>query len=84
MCLIIEDERPFYPDLRERIKVGDELLVVTPENQRENTEDCLRTVGQRGRLARWRPRDGLRMSSAVRRCRDGYACRCLPCLAQGT
>ena len=55
VCLIIRDERPFYPDLRERIKVG-ELLVVTPDDQRENTEDRLRAVGQRGPV---RPRDGL-------------------------
>jgi hypothetical protein len=34
-----------------------------------------RAVGQRGRLSRLRaPRDGLRMSSAVRRCRNRYAC----------
>jgi potassium/hydrogen antiporter len=44
VSLIIRDERPFYPDGRERIKVG-ELLVVTPEDQRENTEDRLRAVG---------------------------------------
>ena len=56
VSLIIRDERPFYPDLRERIKVGDELLIVTPEDQRENTEERLRAVGQHGRLARWRSR----------------------------
>jgi hypothetical protein len=27
---------------------------VTPEDQRANTEERLRAVGQRGRLARWR------------------------------
>jgi potassium/hydrogen antiporter len=56
VSLIIRDERPFYPDLRERIKVCDELLIVTPEDQRENTEERLRAVGKRGRLARWRSR----------------------------
>ena len=35
VSLIIRDERPFNPDARERIKVGDELLIVTPEDQRE-------------------------------------------------
>jgi hypothetical protein len=30
------------------------LLIVTPEDQRANTEERLRAVGQRGRLARWR------------------------------
>jgi hypothetical protein len=43
MSLIIPDDRqPFYPDLRERIKVGDELLVVAPEDQRGKIEDRLR------------------------------------------
>jgi cell volume regulation protein A len=54
VSLIIRDERPFFPDGRERIKAGDELLIVTPEDQRAHTEDRLRAVGQRGRLARWR------------------------------
>jgi potassium/hydrogen antiporter len=54
VSLIIRDERPFYPNARERIKVGDELLIVTPEDQRTNTEKRLRAVGRRGRLAGWR------------------------------
>jgi hypothetical protein len=45
MSLIIpDDQQPFYPDLRERIKVGDELLVVAPEDQRGKIEDRLRDV----------------------------------------
>jgi cell volume regulation protein A len=54
VSLIIRDDRPFYPGGRERIQAGDELLIVTPEDQRANTEERLRAVGQRGRLARWR------------------------------
>ena len=54
VSLIIRDDRPFYPAGRERIQAGDELLIVTPEDQRANTEERLRAVGQRGRLARWR------------------------------
>ncbi len=54
VSLIIRDGRPFYPAPRERIKIGDELLIVTPESQRENTEDRLRALGRRGRLAGWR------------------------------
>jgi cell volume regulation protein A len=54
VSLIIRDDRPFYPAPRERIKVGDELLIVTPASQRENTEERLRALGRRGRLARWR------------------------------
>ena len=54
VSLIIRDDRPFFPSGRERIKVGDELLIVTPENQREATEERLRAVGRGGRLAGWR------------------------------
>jgi len=56
VSLIIRNDRPFYPGARERIQAGDELLIVTPEDQRANTEERLRAVGQRGRLARWRSR----------------------------
>jgi cell volume regulation protein A len=58
VSLIIRDDRPFYPAGRERIQAGDELLIVTPEDQRANTEERLRAVGQHGRLARWRSRAG--------------------------
>ena len=45
MSLIIRDDRqPLYPDLRERIKVGDELLVVVPGDQRGKIEDRPRAV----------------------------------------
>jgi potassium/hydrogen antiporter len=57
VSLIIRDERPFYPSPRERIKTGDELLIVTPSAQREGTEARLREVGRGGRLARWRSPD---------------------------
>jgi potassium/hydrogen antiporter len=60
VSLIIRDDRPFFPDGRERIQAGDELLIVTPEDQRLNTEERLRAIGQRGRLARWRARSGER------------------------
>jgi cell volume regulation protein A len=56
VSLIIREDRPFFPQGRERIQAGDELLIVTPEDQRLNTEERLRAVGQRGRLARWRSR----------------------------
>ncbi len=54
VSLIIRDGRPFAPEGYERIKVGDELLVVTPEAARDRTEARLRDVGRGGRLARWR------------------------------
>ena len=54
VTLIIRGSEPFNPAPRERIRVGDELLVVTPTAQREVTEDRLRAIGRGGRLARWR------------------------------
>jgi potassium/hydrogen antiporter len=56
VSLIIRDGHPFSPERHERIKVGDELLVVAPAAQRERTEARLREVGRAGRLARWRNR----------------------------
>ena len=57
VSLIIRDATPFTPSARDRIKVGDELLVVTPTAQRDNTEERLRSLGRGGRLARWRGRN---------------------------
>lgn len=57
VSLIIRDAAPFTPSARDRIKVGDELLVVTPTDQRDITEARLRALGRGGRLARWRDRD---------------------------
>jgi potassium/hydrogen antiporter len=56
VSLVIREGRPFAPADFERIKVGDELLVVTPEISRDETEARLRDVGRGGRLARWRMR----------------------------
>ena len=58
VTLIIRGSEPFNPAPRERIRAGDELLVVTPTAQREVTEDRLRAISRGGRLARWR--DGTR------------------------
>ena len=54
VSLIIRGDRPFAPAERERIKVGDELLIVTPEAQRVNTEQRIHALARGGRLARWR------------------------------
>ena len=54
VTLVIRSETPFNPDPRERIRVGDELLIVTPSASRESTEERLRVVGRGGRLGRWR------------------------------
>jgi potassium/hydrogen antiporter len=56
VSLIIRGSTPFTPSARDRIKVGDELLVVTPTDQRDVTEERLRELGRGGRLARWRDR----------------------------
>jgi potassium/hydrogen antiporter len=56
VSLIIRDAAPFTPSGRDRIKVGDELLIVTPSEQRDVTEERLRALGRGGRLARWRNR----------------------------
>jgi cell volume regulation protein A len=56
VSLVIRDQTPFSPPPRERIKVGDELLIVTPAAQRHNTEERLRSLGRGGRLAGWRDR----------------------------
>lgn len=54
VSLIIRDDQAFSPSPRERIKVGDELLIVTPTAERLTTEQRLYAVGRGGRLARWR------------------------------
>jgi cell volume regulation protein A len=54
VSLIVRDQAPFVPSPRDRIKAGDELLVVTPAAQREVTEERLRAIARGGRLARWR------------------------------
>ena len=54
VTLIIRNAAPFNPAPRERIRVGDELLIVTPAVHRESTEERLRVIGRGGRLARWR------------------------------
>ncbi|HET9873958.1 MAG TPA: potassium/proton antiporter [Propionibacteriaceae bacterium] len=54
VSLIIREGAPFVPEARERIKVGDELLIVTPSAERLQTEDRLRALARGGRLARWR------------------------------
>jgi cell volume regulation protein A len=78
VSLIIRDGHPFNPLGHERIKVGDELLVVTPSAQRERTEARLRDLGRAGRLARWRSRSAGQQSSpasvGIARCRAEKEC----------
>ncbi|SEP68319.1 potassium/proton antiporter [Microlunatus flavus] len=54
VSLIIRGTSPFNPAPGERIKVGDELLIVTPTVTRSLAEQRLHDLAQGGRLARWR------------------------------
>jgi potassium/hydrogen antiporter len=54
VSLIIRGASPFNPAPGERIKVGDELLIVTPTSTRQLAEDRLHELARAGRLARWR------------------------------
>jgi cell volume regulation protein A len=54
VTLIIRNHTPFAPRGQERLKVGDELLIVTPTRERERTEKRLALLSRQGRLASWR------------------------------
>ena len=53
VSMIIRDGETMVPERRTVLKHGDDLLVVTPRRQREKTEERLRQVSARGRLAQW-------------------------------
>ena len=53
ITLVIRDEKSFVPDFSTRLRVGDQMLIVTSRTQREATERRLRAVSRRGALARW-------------------------------
>jgi potassium/hydrogen antiporter len=53
VSLVVREGQTLVPDTRTVLKRGDELLVVTPRKQREATEERLRAVSLRGRLAHW-------------------------------
>jgi cell volume regulation protein A len=53
VAMIIRDDQTLVPERRTVLKHGDDLLVVTPRRQREKTEERLRQVSSRGRLAQW-------------------------------
>lgn len=53
VSLVVRDDRTFVPQLRNVLRHGDELLVVTPRKLREKTEQRLRAVSLGGRLAQW-------------------------------
>ena len=53
VSLIVRDGEIKVPDARTVLRKNDDVLVVTPRKQRAATEERLRAVSQRGRLAHW-------------------------------
>ena len=53
MSLVVRDGQTLVPDNRTVLRTGDDVLVVTPRKLRERTEERLRAISQRGRLAHW-------------------------------
>src|SRR3954454_13073403 len=53
VSLVVRGGQTLVPDQRTVLKQGDDLLVVTPRKLREETEERLRAISRRGRLADW-------------------------------
>jgi cell volume regulation protein A len=53
VALLVRDGHTLVPDQRTVLRRGDDMLVVTPRKAREATEQRLRAVSARGRLADW-------------------------------
>ena len=53
VSLVVRAGDTLVPDPRTVLRHGDDLLVVTPRRLREATEERLRSVSRRGRLAHW-------------------------------
>ena len=53
VSLLVRDGQTLVPDQRTVLRRGDDVLVVTPRRLREATEERLRAVSMRGRLADW-------------------------------
>jgi cell volume regulation protein A len=53
VSLVVRDGETLVPEHRTVLRHGDDVLVVTPRRLREATEDRLRAVSTRGRLAHW-------------------------------
>ncbi len=53
VSLVIRAGETLVPERRTVLKHGDNLLVVTPRKLREKTEERLRQVSDKGRLAQW-------------------------------
>jgi cell volume regulation protein A len=53
VSLVVREGKTLVPEARTVLRHGDDLLVVTPRRARVATEDRLRAVSRRGRLAHW-------------------------------
>lgn len=53
VSLVVREGHTLVPEPRTVLRHGDELLVVTPRKLRDATEERLRAVSTRGRLAHW-------------------------------
>lgn len=53
VSMVIREGRTLVPERRTVLRHGDDLLVVTPRKLRWQTEERLRQVSERGRLAQW-------------------------------
>jgi len=53
VSLVIRNDEALVPEKRTVLRHGDDLLIVTPRKVREKTEERLRQVSARGRLAQW-------------------------------
>ncbi|MEO9322020.1 potassium/proton antiporter [Nocardioides sp. C4-1] len=53
VSLVIRAGQTLVPERRTVLRQGDDLLVVTPRKERERTEERLRQVSDKGRLAQW-------------------------------
>lgn len=53
VSLVIRGDQTLVPERSTALRAGDDLLIVTPRKQREQTERRLREVSRGGRLAQW-------------------------------
>ncbi len=56
VTMVVRDDETIVPHRTTRIRVGDELLIVTTRELREQVEQRLREVARSGRLAGWERR----------------------------
>lgn len=58
VSLVVRGERAFTPEPTTRLEAGDQLLVVTTADHRQQAEQRIRAVHRAGRLAGWRGETG--------------------------